>query len=139
MAINETWEQTKARFKREHGISIEKELVPKVPQVRYDEPPPEPEVPRFNIHKRSLPVGIDEIVVHNVTKEEAKWWVDRRLKTKCYEDGARQTKTLIYYDVIPVDAKPKERSIFFNPRPVVTEGARYEEFTTPYPPEVDWK
>src|SRR6185295_10951328 len=83
----------------------------------------EPPIPvkRYNIHKRSLPVGIDKIVVFNVTKQEADWWVERKLKTRCYENGPDDSKTLVYYDIIPVGATPKEKSIYFNTHPVTTE------------------
>lgn len=82
------------------------------------------------------PPGIDVVVVFNVTKIEAEWWIERRLKAKCYQDDARNTKTVIYFDIIPVDAKPRERSIFFNPRPVQSEGEKYFEDKQPYPDEV---
>lgn len=119
--MSETWEQTKARL-RKQGINLATDIVViEPPTPRYDERKPEPPVKRFNIHKRSLPPGIDKIVVLNVTKEEAEWWVERRLKTKCYNNDADESKTLIYYDIIPVDATPRERSIYFNHHPVTTE------------------
>ena len=68
----------------------------------------------YNIHKRSLPVGIDTVVVFSVTEKEAKQWTEEKLVTRCYENGPDNSKTLIYYDIIPVDAKPRERSIYFN-------------------------
>lgn len=80
-----------------------------------------PEVKRYNIHKRSLPVGIDKIVVIGVTKAEADWWIENRLQTRCYENAPYDSKTIIYYDVLPIDAKPVERSIYFNSRPVTKE------------------
>ncbi len=68
----------------------------------------------YNIHKRSLPVGIDAIVVFSVTEKEAKQWTEKKLVTRCYENGPDNSKTLIYYDIIPVDAKPREISIYAN-------------------------
>ena len=125
--MSETWEQTKARLKKQ-GINLSTDIVviepPKPPTPRYDEPKPEPPVKRFNIHKRSLPVGIDKVVVIGVTKDEAAWWIETKLKTKCYENGPDDSKTLIYFDIIPVGATPKERSIYFNTRPVILEGGR---------------
>ena len=79
---------------------------------------------RYNIHKRSLPVGIDVIVVYNIeSKEDAEYMlINARTKkgkqlfaTRLYPDDARESKTIIYYDVVPTDATPRERSIFFNP------------------------
>lgn len=75
-------------------------------------------VKRFNIHKRSLPPGIDKIVVLNVTKRGAEWWTKHILKTKCYENAPDDSKTLIYFDIIPVGARPREKSIYFNTKPV---------------------
>jgi len=77
--------------------------------------PVAPKQPRFNVHKRSLPVGLDKIVVFGVLKGEATSWIENRLKSKCYENDPDSSKTLIYYDVIPIDATPKERSIYHNP------------------------
>ena len=90
-------------------------------------PPAPPPVPsdgrKYNIHKRSLPVGIDVIVVYNIeSKKEAEYMInntrDRKGKqvfgSKVYTDDSRDSKTLIYFDIIPTDATPKERSIYFN-------------------------
>lgn len=141
---DETWEQTKKRLKKQ-GIALSKAPVAEPPRPRYEEPKAEPPVKRFNIHKRSLPPGIDKVVVLAVTKAEAAWWVEHVLKTKSYQDDTRDTKTLIYFDVVPVDATPRERSIYHNPRPFVaelSEGERYFEDKQPYPdavPEIDWQ
>ena len=81
-----------------------------------------PNVRRFNIHKRSLPPGIDKPVVLSITRAEADRWVGQRLKARSYTDDARDSKTLVYYDIVPEDAAPRERSIYHNPRPFVLEG-----------------
>lgn len=88
-----------------------------------------PMLPRFNIHKRSLPVGIDKIVVFNVTKPQAERLLSSAVDsaggllfaTRSYYDAVKESKTLIYFDVVPVDATPSERSIFYNPAKVVEE------------------
>ena len=122
----ETWEETKARLKRQ-GINLSTDVVviePPKPPTPKREDKPEPIVKRFNIHKRSLPIGnppTDVVAVFGVTKEEAEWWIEYRLKTKCYENGPDDSKTLIYYDIIPVDATPKERSIYYNKQEITTE------------------
>lgn len=77
-----------------------------------------PSVKLFNIYKRSLPVGLDQLIVIGVTKQEADAWVEHRLKPKAYQDDTDNSKTVIYYDILPQDATPKERNIFFNNRPV---------------------
>lgn len=118
----ETWEETKARLKKQ-GINLQTDIVvvepPKPP--KREERKPEPPVKLFNVHKRSLPPGLDKIVVFAVTKQEAEWWVEHKLKTKCYEYGPDDSKTVIYYDILPVGATPRERSIYNNSGPVTTE------------------
>jgi hypothetical protein len=74
---------------------------------------------KYNVHKRSLPIGIDQIVVYSVTKDEANWWTEKLLKTRCYQQEPEESKTIIYYDIIPIDATPRERSIFNNPNEVM--------------------
>lgn len=82
----------------------------------------EKKVKLFNIYKRSLPPGLDKVVVFGVTKEEAEMLlahvsaVNRvhLMADKAYQDDARESKTIVYYDIIPADAKPHERSIYFN-------------------------
>lgn len=91
----------------------------------------EKQVKLFNIYKRSLPPGLDKIVVFNVTKEEAETLLNHvsfnrihLMADKSYQDDARETKTIVYYDMIPVNAEPHERNIFFNPPE--TRVARYD-------------
>lgn len=87
----------------------------------------------FNIYKRSLPPGLDKVVVFNVTKEEAEMLLEhisakhkiRLLGEKVYHDDARDSKTIVYYDIIPADAKPHERNIYFNPPE--TRQPRYDD------------
>lgn len=110
------------------------ELAEAAPEITVLKPEREPEVRpvrrRFNIHKRSLPVGVDKIVVFNLpSKEAAQRLIDKAVDsqgkplfaTRSYNDDAAESKTLIYYDIVPEDATPKERSIYFNPRPTVLE------------------
>ncbi len=65
----------------------------------------------FNIHKRSLPAGVDTRVVFNISESEAKTWVDKRLRTKVYESGSGN---YMYYDIVPVEATLEEKSVYFN-------------------------
>lgn len=73
----------------------------------------------YNVHKRSLPPGLDRIVVMGVTKEEGDWLVTKYLKAKVYTNDADDSKTLVYFDLIPEDATARERSIYFNVAPCV--------------------
>lgn len=149
--IAETWEETKRRLKKDLGISLKQEdEIIVVPTPRYESTPEPIRPPEklFNIHKRSLPVGIDEVVVRNLTRAEAISWVCPdlpklpRLKTKVFYDEPNEMKTYIYYDIVPVDGTPRERSVYFNPRPfVVKDGVESLEQNRPGTPltEIDWK
>ncbi len=95
----ESWEETKARL-RQQGVyvAVPQFVAPAVIQQRY------------NVHKRSLPVGIDKIVAHNVSMQEAERMMANILKTKCSQSGM-----LTYYDIIACDAAFEETSVYFNP------------------------
>lgn len=118
----ETWEETKARL-RKQGIDLKKDIVVIEPPkpVQHNRRKEDKSVKLYNVHKRSLPPGIDKIVVFNLTKEEAEWWVENKLKARCYENAPDDSKTVIYYDIVPVDATPRERSIYHNAGPLTTE------------------
>src|SRR5258706_5046919 len=105
--MDEFIERNLAEFKERNSISNEEWEQVKLPTPRL-----------YNIHKRSLPIAIDKIVVIGVTKEEAVWWCERRLKAEQYFNNDEDTKTLIYYDIIPVDAKAHEHSVYYNDKPV---------------------
>jgi len=75
----------------------------------------------FNIHKRSLPIGIDKVVIIGLTKDEAEKQINQVLKTKVYCDYADDTRTVIYYDMVAQDATPKEKSVFFNHSNLIKE------------------
>lgn len=110
----------KRDFLKELKARISKIDHPLPPTVRPEAPSDRP-VKLYNIHKRSLPVGIDKPVVFSVTKSEAEWWTEYVLKPRSYENGPDDSKTIIYYDVLPIGATPRERSIYYNPRPVSME------------------
>ncbi len=78
----------------------------------------------YNVHRRTLPVGEDRVVAIGFTKEDAKWFVTKRLKAKekfiNNDDGSKGSK-LVYYDIVAQDATSSERSVYFNPRPFVLE------------------
>ena len=79
----------------------------------------------YNIHKRSLPVDstFDKIVIFNIESKKAAEklienctdkYGNKLFAPKIYYNNSHDTKTIIYYDIIPVDAKPEERNIFSN-------------------------
>ena len=94
-----------------------------------------PIIKKYNIHKRSLPVGLDKIVVINVTKQEAEWWVECRLKTKQYYLQDTEKYIYIYYDIVPVMASPKERSVYYNEGKITKESS--DDVVEPFQ-EVPW-
>lgn len=134
MRTDETWEQTKARFKRDFNINIEKELVPEVPRARYDEPPPEPKVPLYEIRKITLPVDPKfpqgKIIFYGVTLAEANYWLEKeRFSCRSYQDDKTESKTLVFYEKFLIDGTPKERNIYSNPERFCTED--FPEFKSP--------
>ena len=79
-----------------------------------------PDKPRvlYNIHKRSLPTGLDKVVMVGLTREDADWIISRKFKAKVIEteDGTNQ---IIYYDAISEDSEL--RGLFDNPKQVIKE------------------
>ncbi len=70
--------------------------------------------PRFNVHKRSLPVETDKVVLFNVPYTEAKEWLEK-LKSKTVGGYPK----VFYYDIVPVTPVDNQESVFYNPRPFV--------------------
>lgn len=124
--MSETWEQTKERLKKQ-GINLKSDVVLIEPiKHKPDEPieireADKPKGKLYHIYKRSLPPGIDKHVIFNVNKEEANWLMKHVLKAKVYHNEPDDTKTVIFYEPLPVDATPKERNIFYNPGPLTKE------------------
>lgn len=63
---------------------------------------PEPATVLYDIHKRSLPVGTDQVIAIGFTKAEAQWFIKGRLKTKTFQDQMGRTY-VIYYDAVRQD------------------------------------
>ncbi len=90
----------------------------------------EPSEPLFNVHKRSLPVQnppLDKVVLFNVTKTEFEALKTNRedkyflkdLKGQCQTRVDERSESLIYYDLVPVNATAAERSIYYNPQEII--------------------
>lgn len=79
----------------------------------------------YNIHKRSLPVGIDAPVVFGVDKDKAEKLVTNVLKSRIVvhptQSEEKDYRTIIYYDIVPQGASPRERSVYFNKGPVALQ------------------
>lgn len=126
--MSETWEETKARLKKQ-GIDLKEDIViierPKLPTPRYEESKPDPLVPLYEIRKITLPPDKKhdhgKVVVYGVTLREANWWIEHKLKPKVYHDDNTESKTLVFYEKFLIDGTPKERSIYNNPARFCTE------------------
>lgn len=70
----------------------------------------EPE--RFNIYKRSLPVGMDKIILQNLDEEGVRFWLTK-LKTHIKND------IVYYYHVLNVNAPQIEKDVYYNPKEII--------------------
>ncbi len=67
----------------------------------------------YNIHKRSLPPGIDKVVGIGFTKLQAVYALQNLFKAHVdLKESGRWT----YYDIVAQDATQDEMSIYFNPK-----------------------
>lgn len=98
---------------REICATVDTDILGVVSVGRYDRREPK-KVVLFDIYKRSLPPGINKAVLIGLTKADAEKWLEDKLKAKVFHDEVRDYKTLIYYDMVPQNALPHERSIYFN-------------------------
>lgn len=119
--MSETWEQTKARL-RKQGIAV-KEPVIEPPKPRYEEPKEEPAEPRFDLRRVVLPGGQTDYVILNATKKDIQFWLDhpRRFKQRDFKSPIEGIEPIVFYEPVPVNASPAEKSIYYNPRPVITD------------------
>lgn len=113
--MSETWAETKARLAK---MGIGKVEV-REPKPRYDEAKPVKVEPMYEVRKITLPIDTDfpqgKVVLISVTKDEADWWLENKLKTKSYQDDTTDSKTLVFYEKFPLNGTPKERNIYSNP------------------------
>lgn len=75
---------------------------------------------RYNLHKRSLPPGLDQIIAVDVTKEDIEL-LKKRAKNH-FEAVVLPDDTVIYYDLIPIDATPEQKSIYYNDPKRIIQG-----------------
>ncbi len=66
----------------------------------------------YNVHKRSLPVGIDKPIIFGVTKPEGEALIKDFLKTEFLEQNG--DTTIFYYDLVLTSATLEERSVYYN-------------------------
>lgn len=122
--MNETWEETVNRIRKLIG---KKPVEPAtLPTPRYSEPIKEmPRRSLWEVRKITLPVDSEypqgQVILYGVTKAEAEWWLENKLKTKSYHDDTTDFKTIVTYEKFPIDGTPKERNIYSNPERFCTE------------------
>jgi len=80
-------------------------VVPKAPNII--------EVPRFNVHKRSLPPAEDKLVLIGLTQDEADLAVMSLIAREKRHRNAGSPK-IYYFDIIPWNANVNERSVYYN-------------------------
>lgn len=122
--MNETWEQTKERL-RKQGIGTKPPVIetPEPPRPRYDEPKAEPPKPRYDLRRVILPNATAEYVVFNAVAEDIQWWLDHKHRFKAREivSTIEGIEPLVFYEPIPSDATVAERDLYYNKRPVIIE------------------
>lgn len=80
---------------------------------------------RYNIHKRSLPEGLDKPVMFGLNEKESEIVLAKFFKTKMIENED-DTKTVIYYDRVREDGV--RSSVFDNPPGIIIESSDTTEF-----------
>jgi len=72
---------------------------------------------RYNIHKRSLPVGLDKPIMWGLREEEAKIVIAKLLKSRRLMNNMEEYDW-IYYDMVREDGQ--RSSVFYNPPNIIT-------------------
>lgn len=93
----------------------------------------------YNIHKRSLPPGLDQPILWNIPLAEAQYWIHNKLKAKLVDSEKR---IVHYYDKVRQDGH--KAGIFDNDYDANTllkeePHDKLEVFKTPEANEPDWK
>jgi hypothetical protein len=73
---------------------------------------------RYNIHKRSLPVGLDLPIAWGVSEDEATKLIAKCLKSRLIKDE-KETYDVIYYDMVREDGL--RSSVYDNPPEIIKE------------------
>jgi uncharacterized protein (UPF0218 family) len=81
--------------------------------------------PLYNIHKRSLPVGVDQPVVFSVSEEEANRTIKHSLKPVLKIDNQTDKRTVTYYDKVKQDGK--EHDVYENDGEITKESTDTQE------------
>ena len=73
----------------------------------------------YNIHKRSIPIGLDKAVVIGLTEDESDLELIRLIKKEDTRRKNDSSGVFFYFDVLPVNPRPEEMSIYYNDSQVV--------------------
>ncbi len=73
----------------------------------------EPEGPLYNIHKRTLPVKIDQPVAFGLSLPEAERMLARLTQEQRYMEMGNRNN-FVYFDIVPQDATEAEKSVYYN-------------------------
>ncbi len=135
--MTQSWEDYAKQKRKEFGMKepetniIPFPIVPK--EKRKAKIKPKPLERRFNIHRRSTAGTIDKIVMWGLPSRTIAEQVIKRttneagrpiFQTRLYQDKQTERDALSFYEPIPADATPKERSIYFNPNKLTVEPVR---------------
>jgi hypothetical protein len=106
-------DQSLSEFVQELKDSIP---LPKLERIAIDRP----ESALYNIHKRAIPFTnnpLDKVVVLGLTRHEADKetlkFIKREAKRRS-EIASDDPQVFFHYDIVPVEALPFERSVFYN-------------------------
>ncbi len=75
----------------------------------------------YNIHKRSVPIGVDKIVVVGVTKQEAMEETNRLINREIVRRNNTNEPLFYIFDTVPVNATDAEKSVYYNPEQLIKE------------------
>ncbi len=68
----------------------------------------------YDIHKRSIPIGVDKVVAIGLVQEDVNPMMERLIKKEERRRMNEPDKLWYYYDPVVVNATNKEKSIFYN-------------------------
>lgn len=75
----------------------------------------------YNIHKRSLPAGVDKVVLIGLTQDDINTSMVRLIQRETKRRNEENTEVFYYFDAVPLDASDDEESIYYNQRPLLLE------------------
>lgn len=89
--------------------------IPELPKrIVYERPPGT----LYNVYKRSFPVGfepkVDKPVVIGLTEDEADLEIVRLIKKESKRREQEGTIPAYYFDIVPMNATPTEKDIYYN-------------------------